>query len=341
MYRILLFFVFCFGKTFAQSLPSDQPIYDYVELMPNFDGGIENYLSDHLLYPKPAVDSLLEGKVILKFIVNANGTLKNIKIVKSVHPLLDSEAVRVVENMPTWIPGRKEGNKVNTYFTMPVSFKLNETLRDSICLSPDIAPKFRGKSDGLCLFVHSNTEYPPKALQNNIQGDVAVKLIIDKEGKISQSYVTRTNDTIFNSAILTMLQKNPIWNPAIKNGKPIASKLNLNFTFSINKNGKGDLLPEIFVNEYPKSNIGIIEYLNKEVPYEYLLKKGLEKLHGIVEFSYAIDEDGRLKDVHVTKSVSPALDTEITKALLRMPKFVPATQNCKDIIFFNSVRFIL
>ncbi len=100
---------------------------EYVYAMPEFVGGLKalmTYLKDNIKYPKEAKLSNISGRVFLQFTVEEDGTISNVIITKSVHPLLDKEALRVVENMPDWIPGREHNRPVKALFNLPVKFTL-------------------------------------------------------------------------------------------------------------------------------------------------------------------------------------------------------------------------
>ena len=104
----------------------------YVEIMPEFPGGtvaLMKYLSDYVRYPNEALKDAIEGRVIANFIVNGDGSISDITIVRSLHPLLDAEEVRVINAMPKWSPATQRGKPVGIRFTLPVSFSLNKLER--------------------------------------------------------------------------------------------------------------------------------------------------------------------------------------------------------------------
>ena len=104
-----------------------EKIYDFVEEMPQFPGGeaaCTKYISTHIIYPPAAVEHGVEGKVILTFTVDTDGSISDIKIVKNQPMGCGEEAVRVVKAMPKWKPGRQNGKAVKTRLNLPVSFKL-------------------------------------------------------------------------------------------------------------------------------------------------------------------------------------------------------------------------
>lgn len=105
----------------------DDPILD-PDVMPEYEGGYEamyNYLSENLEYPEVALINKVEGEVYVSFVVNKVGEVERVMVMNSLDPHLDQEAIRLVENMPNWKPGSKEGKLVKTQMVMPINFKLN------------------------------------------------------------------------------------------------------------------------------------------------------------------------------------------------------------------------
>ena len=100
---------------------------DELETMPEFPGGMEGlqkYLVKNLQYPKKAREDSIQGRVIVKFIVQKDGSIANIEIESSPHETLSKEAIRVIELMPKWKPGRLKGEPVRVQYVLPVTFKL-------------------------------------------------------------------------------------------------------------------------------------------------------------------------------------------------------------------------
>lgn len=85
-----------------------------------------NWLASNLQYPKRSQQNDIQGRVIVKFVVNADGSIEQASVVKGVDKDLDAEALRIIRSMPKWIPGKKDGVAIRTYFTLPVTFKLSE-----------------------------------------------------------------------------------------------------------------------------------------------------------------------------------------------------------------------
>ena len=102
-------------------------IFGLVEQMPSFPGGtikLMDYLKENTRYPEELGESCIQGRVIVTFVVEKDGSISNVKVAKSLHPLLDKEAVRVVSSMPKWCPGKQNGVTYRVKYTLPVTFRL-------------------------------------------------------------------------------------------------------------------------------------------------------------------------------------------------------------------------
>lgn len=99
-----------------------------VEQQPDFPGGqaaIFTWLAQNLRYPASAQEANVQGRVLVQFIIEKDGTVTNVKIVRGIHPDLDAEAMRVVKAMPKWAPGRKNGQPVRVTYSLPINFRLS------------------------------------------------------------------------------------------------------------------------------------------------------------------------------------------------------------------------
>ena len=105
----------------------ENKIFDVVEQMPSFPGGnaaLMKYLSENVKYPVVAQENGVQGRVVVSFVVEKDGHITDVKVVRSVDPSLDKEAARVVRSMPSWIPGKQNGSAVRVKYNVPVSFRL-------------------------------------------------------------------------------------------------------------------------------------------------------------------------------------------------------------------------
>ena len=107
--------------------PKKVKIFEDFELMPSFPGGsakLLEYINENLHYPKEAKDSCIQGKVVVSFTIERDGSITEAKVAKGIDSLLDAEAVRIVESMPKWSPGKFNGKAVRTKYYVAVKFQL-------------------------------------------------------------------------------------------------------------------------------------------------------------------------------------------------------------------------
>lgn len=115
------------ARTVKKAAP-DNKVYEVCEQMPSYVGGqpaLMKYLIENVRYPKAAVEAKQQGRVVVQFVVEKDGAVSSVKLLKSVTPLLDAEAIRVVKSMPKWNPGKKDGKLVRVRYALPVSFRLS------------------------------------------------------------------------------------------------------------------------------------------------------------------------------------------------------------------------
>ena len=107
--------------------PVEEEIFEVVEEMPSFPGGqaaLMQYLGKNIKYPTIAQENGTQGRVVCQFVVNRDGSIVDVKVIRGVDPYLDKEAVRVISSMPKWQPGKQRGKPVRVKYTVPVMFRL-------------------------------------------------------------------------------------------------------------------------------------------------------------------------------------------------------------------------
>ena len=124
---MMLVLLFSFTTSTAQTKKNNM-VYDVVEVMPQFPGGqiaMLKYIMKNIKYPKQIMEEGIQGRVTVSFIVEKDGRVSNVRLLRSVQSALDKEAIRVVKSMPKWTPGKQNGKPVRVRFNLPVMFKLN------------------------------------------------------------------------------------------------------------------------------------------------------------------------------------------------------------------------
>ena len=122
--------LFCLMTANAQKTEvpqTNQKVETIVEQMPEYPGGkpaLISYIQNNIKYPQDAAKQGVHGRVVLKFVVETDGSISDIEVIKSVFPSLDAEGLRLVKSMPKWTPGKQDGKPVRVRYILPISFNL-------------------------------------------------------------------------------------------------------------------------------------------------------------------------------------------------------------------------
>jgi TonB family protein len=196
--------------SFAQNKATSPADFKYEEQMPSPTVDISEYLQKNVKYPPAARAARIQGRVMLNFMIDSMGNIGNIKVVHSVHPLLDSEAVRVIRSMPKWTPGSIPGKRKGTDYTVPIEFRINGP-----------APQAPKPSVDIKSYIAKSIVYPVNAKQKHIEGVVKVKFVIDTAGKVREPVVTKYLYPSLDSEAVRVITEMPPFTPAMQEGKPV------------------------------------------------------------------------------------------------------------------------
>jgi len=220
----------------------DKTVYRSVEQMPQFPGGergLMKYLQQNITYPTEAAQEGVEGRVVVQFVVQADGYVGDVEVVRSVHPSLDNEAIRVIKALPRFTPGHHEGKPVNVWYILPVQFKLPEeepeihttdeladntttsTSGRTVYRSVEQMPQFPGGEAGIMKFLRQNIIYPKQAADNNVQGRVVVQFVVQADGSIGEVKVVRSIDQELDNEAVRVIKTLPRFTPGREGGKPV------------------------------------------------------------------------------------------------------------------------
>lgn len=215
--------------------------YDISVDIPVFPlGDVQVYIMDHLVYPVEAKKNRIEGIVYIQFTVEKDGTVDEVKVTRPVHPLLDTEAVRVISGMPRW--EREEGDFVNPFsYTVPVRFTLDSLQRDTLideCESPFIVvekmPVF--PLGDVNDYLAKHIKYPAEAREKKIEGRVFVSFVIEKKGQLNAIEVVRPVHPLLDAEAIRVVKGMPRWIPGEQRGKKVRVSLMLPIAFSLKEN---------------------------------------------------------------------------------------------------------
>jgi len=214
-------------KDFCEELQETALLF--VEEPPEFKGNPEElmkFIVSKIIYPIDAQNDGIQGRVIVQFVITSEGRVRNVRTVRSVHPLLDEEAERVVKlTDENWKPGFQDGKAVNFLFTIPIYFALqvddDEELDEIDSDFLEMPPEFEGGDHGLLNFIAQELRYPIQPLESGIQGKVVVSFVVAEDGKIKDVAVVQGVHPLLDfEAVRVVKRTEGKWKPGIKNGKP-------------------------------------------------------------------------------------------------------------------------
>ncbi len=236
------------GNVGTQKNIKEEEVFVAVEEMPEFSGGVEAlrwYLARSVKYPVAAAEKWIQGQVLVKFVVTKTGKVANASIAKGVDPSLDKEAVRVVQSMPDWKPGKQRGVNVDVSYTIPIEFVLQSNTKsnekseitnksaDNVFAIVEEMPSFPGGTEALNAFINANLKYPTIALENGIRGQVNVGFVVGKNGGISNVKVTRGVDPAIDKEAMRIVKAMPNWKPGKQGGENVDVTYELPINFKI------------------------------------------------------------------------------------------------------------
>lgn len=237
-------------NSFAQTIKetSDERVYMHVQYPPHFPGGEQTmlkFLADSLRYPELAKREEMEGLVVVKFVVNKDGTRSDYVTMqlnnRPQHEVFHAEALRLAKSMPNWVPGKQNCETVRVQYMLPIRFSLkpqapsqtNSAEKPAIPTTADQMPAFPGGEDALKSFLENNLKYPKKARKSKIQGAVNVRFVVQENGQLTNFTVVKSLEPTLDAEALRVVQLMPAWQPGLQCGQPIKVKYTLPVRFSL------------------------------------------------------------------------------------------------------------
>jgi TonB family protein len=222
-----------------------EEVFYVVEDMPKFNNGnpaieFKKYIAQNLRYPKDEADKGINGRVIVQFTVNTDGSVGDAEVVSGVSPGLNSEAIRVVESSPPWTPGKQRGKAVAVKFTFPVSFEFSESidivpgkpLEEGVFYIVEEMPKFNNGDPAIEFrkYIASNLRYPKEEAEKGMSGRVIVQFKVTPDGNVGDVKVLVGASPGLDQEAIRVVESSPAWTPGKQKGKAV----NVLFTFPIN-----------------------------------------------------------------------------------------------------------
>ena len=249
------------------SLPANNDsIYNIVEENAQFPGGdmaMYKWIANHLQYSEECRAKSIQGRVMIQFVVNKDGSISDIKVLKSPHSLLSKEAIRVVNAMPFWKPAKVKGEVVRSSFRLPINFRLAGTQKtDTITgqekgLKPEITvmakptgkpieeednglfvdyetnAEFPGGDAAMYKWIADHIKYPEECKAKGIQGRVTLSFVIEVDGSVTGVRAVRSPDDRLSQEAIRVVSAMPKWKPATQMDKPVRCNFRLPMTFRL------------------------------------------------------------------------------------------------------------
>lgn len=302
-----------------------------VEQMPTFEGKDLKHFGDwvtcRLLMPE-----WFSGKasVLAQFVIKTDGSLTDIKILRSPDQRLSDEVVRVLKSSPLWDPGKQRGKAVSVQFALPVKFS-REEIAPAIALSETQAPEF--KQGGFLSWVEQWLKYPEDAAPYSKNVSVVTKFTITAEGKLTNIEILESPGKAFSDEVKRVMYLSPKWTPGRENGKPVDTRLFLPVRFteqSLLEKGSPVSPDEpmfVLVERQAMFDGGYVEHFRDWVVDRIKMPK--RRRGRFVDVQFTITAQGQLTDIEVLEGSNPAMARKVVEVMSSSPKWKPATQRRK------------
>lgn len=233
---LIAFSLFLFSNLFTTNIFA-QKVYKICEVEPIYPGGyisLMNFLSENIKYPDIAKENGVQGETLLSFIIEKDGTISNIEVLKSLSKECDEEAIRILKLMPKWESGKRKNKPIRFKMNMPISFSLtNDEVVDTIYSECEESPEFKGGDESLNNFLSTKLRYPRIAKENGDQGKIIVTFVIEKDGSISNIKIIKSVSKECDEEVIRLVKLSPKWKPAKQNGEFVRFQYFLPITFNL------------------------------------------------------------------------------------------------------------
>jgi TonB family protein len=281
--------------------------------MPGFPGGertMMNFIARSLKYPVIEQENGVQGKVEVTFVIDTNGKVKNPKVIRSVSPALDKEALRVIAILPDFIPAEKDGKKVNVYCTLPLSFRLEgEGFRKVGTEKPIVVLDDQKLPEGFNLGIinyeklSSFKTYLPTSKAKTAE-------LVEKYGAEASHGVT----------VLVSKKEMPLTEEATRP-----------------KDSNGNRIYQVIeqMPVFPEGEIKLMQFIAMNLKYpDSAQKRGIQ---GRVILRFVVNTTGNIEKAEVVRSLDPDCDKEALRVINSLPVWIPGRQNGVNVSVYYTL----
>ncbi|WP_210486434.1 TonB family protein [Rufibacter aurantiacus] len=235
--------------TQEKSAAAKDLVFIAVEQMPEFPGGMAammKYLKENIAYPEDAKRANISGMMVASFVINSEGKVTDVQVLKKLHPSLDQAFVQSLQNMPNWRPGMQNGKAVSVKYTVPyrvvaeaAANGTNEPAynqEEKVFVAVQQMPEFPGGGQAaLMKYLSEKVGLPEEIRKAKVEGMAIASFVVTAEGKITKVEVIKKLHPALDQALEKALQNMPTWVPGKQNGKAVDVKLNLPYKVDLSK----------------------------------------------------------------------------------------------------------
>ena len=237
-------------------------VYQVVEQMPQFPGGekaLMEYIGKNIVYPVEAKEKEIQGRVFINFVIEKDGSVSNVKVLRGIGGGCDEEAVRAVSSLPKWKPGIQKGKPVRVSYQIPILFKLDNAqkaqdpdpkkekqmvgeVEKMVPYGPDKngvyqiveeMPQYPGGETAMMEYVAKNVVYPKEAQEKGISGRVFVGFVVEKDGSIGEVKLLRGIGGGCDEEAVRVVKGMLKWKPGKQDGKPVRVSYQMPINFKL------------------------------------------------------------------------------------------------------------
>ena len=362
-------------KSHKVEMTENGPFSSSWEKQPQYPGGdkaLMEFIKTEMKYPQFAEIYGIQGRVITGFVIEKDGTLSEPQIDRGIDPLLDEEALRILNAMTAkWAPGEQTGKKDRVRFKLPIVIKLPKADTAEIDwreLTPssrlEKQAEFPGGEEALIKYLEQRLIYQKGSLEK----ETDINFIVNKDGSISDINIVKGFDSYLNSEVVRVISKMPKWEPGISEGEPVKVQIHLPIKFRIpteeetlresqwRKIAALDFQQRFQIKYEPqktKPSINIadnekMDVMDKLPEYPGGIGAMLSFLgdqtyetyevfkHGFqgrIITTFIVNKDGSISDIKAIKGYEEALKREAVRIISEMPKWNPGIENGETVRF--------